>query len=83
MAVKCAGDTELGLDAHNSPLHVIEGTGCLTATVASLACGQKSAASQHRIRRLMAGLIAAGALCVVHRAVGGFNQIVNDVTAQN
>ncbi len=28
MAVKRAGDTELGLDAHDSSLHVIEGTGC-------------------------------------------------------
>ncbi|ETZ97234.1 hypothetical protein I547_7291 [Mycobacterium kansasii 824] len=28
-----AGDTELGLDAHDSSLHVIEGTGCLDAVV--------------------------------------------------
>lgn len=37
MAVERAGDTELGLDAHNSSLHVIEGTGCLTATVSNRA----------------------------------------------
>ena len=29
MTVECAGDTELGLNAHDSSLHVIEGTGYL------------------------------------------------------
>ena len=37
MAVKSAGDTELGLDAHNSALHIFEGTGCLSADVSSRA----------------------------------------------
>ncbi|CFE52131.1 Uncharacterised protein [Mycobacterium tuberculosis] len=31
VTVKCAGDTELGFDAHDSTLHVFEGTGCWLA----------------------------------------------------
>src|SRR2546423_13849515 len=30
MTVECAGDTEFSLDAHDSPLHAIERTGCST-----------------------------------------------------
>ena len=33
MAVEGAGDTEFGLDAHDSSLHVIETTGCWSSTV--------------------------------------------------
>ena len=32
---------------------------------------------------MMAGLIAAGAFCVIHRGVSDFDQTVNDVTVQN
>jgi hypothetical protein len=32
MAVERAGDTEFGLDAHDSSLHVIEPTGCCPTT---------------------------------------------------
>ncbi|ARR77915.1 hypothetical protein MOTT12_02251 [Mycobacterium intracellulare subsp. yongonense] len=31
--MECAGDPELGLDAHDSSLHVIERTGCPSMTV--------------------------------------------------
>jgi hypothetical protein len=32
MAVERAGDTEFGLDAHDSSLHLIETTGCCPTT---------------------------------------------------
>jgi hypothetical protein len=32
---------------------------------------------------MVAGLIATGALCVIHRGVGDFDQIVDDVTTRN
>jgi hypothetical protein len=35
--VECAGDTELGLNAHDSSLHISEGTCCLSAKVSSRA----------------------------------------------
>jgi hypothetical protein len=56
MAVERAGDTEFGLDAHDSPLHPIERTGCVDHTAINPAAG---ASPRPRIPGLAA---AAGTL---------------------
>ncbi len=56
MAVECAGDPELGLDAHDSPLHTLEGTGCWRDCCETLSTSAISAARRPHARRHSAAL---------------------------
>src|SRR5882757_5355564 len=70
MTVERAGDTELRLDAHDSTLHVIEGTGCLSATVQVPRRGPEFASAGRLFRRFAVGFRLLGPLGFVLGVLG-------------